>query len=134
LFDNTDVVQDFNKRLQHLKTDGGKDSVTMKPMQGLLGKRYSWDSRFDVDTEDNNALMANRKNSLKQNTTRLQNKNALIEEEEHGYVQILIKKDHLEELQSILTIHRNSTDISQNEITSLCGILADCGILNNKEN
>ena len=26
LFDNTDVVQDFNKRLQHLKTDGGKDS------------------------------------------------------------------------------------------------------------
>ena len=80
------------------------------------------------------ALMANRKNSLKQNTTRLQNKNALIEEEEHGYVQILIKKDHLEELQSILTIHRNSTDISQNEITSLCGILADCGILNNKEN
>jgi hypothetical protein len=103
-------------------------------MQGLLGKRYSWDSRFDVDTEDNNALMANRKNSLKQNTTRLQNKNALIEEEEHGYVQILIKKDHLEELQSILTIHRNSTDISQNEITSLCGILADCGILNNKEN
>ena len=50
--------------------------------------------------------MANRKNSLKQNTTRLQNKNALIEEEEHGYVQILIKKDHLEELQSILTIHR----------------------------
>ena len=52
------------------------------------------------------ALMANRKNSLKQNTTRLQNKNALIEEEEHGYVQILIKKDHLEELQSILTIHR----------------------------
>ena len=62
------------------------------------------------------------------------NKNALIEEEENGYVQILIKKDHLEELQSILTIHRKSTDISQNEITSLCGILADCGILNNKEN
>ena len=28
LFDNTDVVQDFNKRLQHLKTDGGKDSGT----------------------------------------------------------------------------------------------------------
>ena len=26
----------------------------MKPMQGLLGKRYSWDSRFDVDTEDTN--------------------------------------------------------------------------------
>ena len=30
--------------------------VTMKPMQGLLGKRYSWDSRFDVDTEDNNGI------------------------------------------------------------------------------
>ena len=56
------------------------------------------------------------------------------EEEEDGFVQIFIKKDHLQELQSILTIQRNSKDISQEEITSLCGILADCGILENKEN
>ena len=79
-------------------------------------------------------ITANRKNSVK-NIKKSNNKNELIEEEdENGFVQVLIKKDHLEELQSILTIHRNSTDISQNEITSLCGILADCGILNNKEN
>ena len=79
-------------------------------------------------------MTANRKNSVK-NIKKSNKKNELIEEEdENGFVQVLIKKDHLEELQSILTIHRNSTDISQNEITSLCGILADCGILNNKEN
>ena len=55
-------------------------------------------------------------------------------EEANGYVQIFIKKEHLLELQAILTIHRNSTDISQGEIVSLCGILSDCGILENKEN
>lgn len=58
----------------------------------------------------------------------------LAEEEEDGYVQIFIKKDHLLELQSILTISRSSKDITQAEMTSLCGILADCGILSNKEN
>ena len=56
------------------------------------------------------------------------------EEEDGNFVQIFIKKDHLQELQSILTIQRNSKDISPEEITSLCGILADCGILENKEN
>lgn len=66
---------------------------------------------------------------------RLTNKgSSLAEEEEDGFVQIFIKKEHLEELQSILTIKRNSVDITQAEITSLCGILADCGILANKEN
>ena len=61
----------------------------------------------------------------------------LIEETEdgpNGYVQIFIKKEHLLELQAILTIHRNSTDSSQGEMVSLCGILSDCGILENKEN
>ena len=61
----------------------------------------------------------------------------LVEEVEpipDGFVQILIKKEHLEELQSILTIQPNSNDITPAEITSLCGILADCGILDNKEN
>jgi hypothetical protein len=53
---------------------------------------------------------------------------------QEGFVQILIKKEHLEELQSILTIQPHSKDITPSEITSLCGILADCGILNNKEN
>ena len=63
--------------------------------------------------------------------------NMLVEEVEpipDGFVQILIKKEHLEELQSILTIQPNSKDITPAEITSLCGILADCGILDNKEN
>ena len=56
-------------------------------------------------------------------------------EEDETYVQILIKREHLEELQSILTLQRNSKDITQGEIISLCGILADCGILDtNKEN
>ena len=59
---------------------------------------------------------------------------ALIEEIEDGYIQILIKKEHLLELQAILTIHRNSKEISQSEMVSLCGILSDCGILENKEN
>ena len=53
---------------------------------------------------------------------------------QEGFVQILIKKEHLEELQSILTLSPSSKDITPSEITSLCGILADCGILNNKEN
>merc|ERR1712129_3251 len=53
---------------------------------------------------------------------------------QEGFIQILIKKEHLEELQSILTIQPHAKDISPAEITSLCGILADCGILNNKEN
>ena len=77
-------------------------------------------------------MTKNRSNSLKK--YRLGNKKALLEEEENGYVQILIKKEHLEELQAILTLKRNSKDISQGEITSLCGILADCGILDHKEN
>merc|ERR1711935_438399 len=65
------------------------------------------------------------------------NDNVFMEENEPipaGFVQILIKKEHLEELQSILTIQPTTKDISTAEITSLCGILADCGILANKEN
>ncbi len=59
---------------------------------------------------------------------------AFIEQEEDGFVQISIKREHLEELKSILTLKKSSSEISQGEITSLCGILADCGILDNKEN
>ena len=71
-----------------------------------------------------------RSKSLKKPTTN----ETLIEELPDGYVQILIKREHLLELQSILTIHRNSKEISQGEMVSLCGILSDCGILENKEN
>ncbi len=79
--------------------------------------------------------MTKRRESIKQRL-RLGSRgsNTLLEEVEDGYVQIFIKKEHLEELQSILTIKRNSKDMSQAEMTSLCGILADCGILANKEN
>ena len=76
-----------------------------------------------------------KRHSLKK--PRRTSKNMLMEEFEpiqEGFVQILIKKEHLEELQSILTISPSSKDITPSEITSLCGILADCGILNNKEN
>ena len=76
-----------------------------------------------------------KRHSLKK--PRRTSKNMLMEEFEpiqEGFIQILIKKEHLEELQSILTISPSSKDITPSEITSLCGILADCGILNNKEN
>ena len=76
-----------------------------------------------------------KRHSLKK--PRRTSKNMLMEEFEpiqEGFIQILIKKEHLEELQSILTIQPHSKDITPSEITSLCGILADCGILNNKEN
>jgi hypothetical protein len=76
----------------------------------------------------------NRERSHSLKKQRLSTKTAILEEDiEDGYIQILIKKEHLEELQSILTVKKTSKNISQGEITSLCGILADCGILSSKE-
>ena len=63
----------------------------------------------------------------------------LHENEENGYVQVFIRKEAMVELQNILNNKYNATNnesgldmenISPGEMTTLCNILANCGILN----
>jgi len=138
LFDNNDDVKvDFSKKLQQLKQDtkdsgwiGSMDQSEDRDFKVIPTAVSTWGPRIPPAV----AQMTKR-HSLKK--PRRTSKNMLMEEFEpiqEGFIQILIKKEHLEELQSILTLSPSSKDITPSEITSLCGILADCGILNNKEN
>ena len=63
----------------------------------------------------------------------------LHENEENGYVQVLIRKEELVELQNIVNGVQNKADpdsrldaenVSPNQIATICNILAKCGILN----
>ena len=63
----------------------------------------------------------------------------LHENEENGFVQVSVRKEALIELQRIVSGMENKTNqdsgldienISPNEVSTICGILATCGILN----